>query len=169
MSFKCALCGLSFETPDDFVKHKLAHQQQSERPGKQGLTCLRCGRPIPTESYEPNYKGVIACPGCRQTMKVVMVNGEIEIAMSQGGTEQTGEELLKQYRKWVLEYNKVRDLIDSMVPVPAALFLRVWFVAQFGLGGTNVAWEAHAGGFVFGFAVTLFYRRRALRRVRAGW
>ena len=121
MPFKCALCGLSFETPDDFVKHKLAHQQQSERPGKQGLTCLRCGRPIPTESYEPNYKGVIACPGCRQTMKVVMVNGEIEIAMSQGGTEQTGEELLKQYRKWVLEYNKVRDLIDSMVPVPAAL------------------------------------------------
>lgn len=56
-----------------------------------------------------------------------------------------------------------------VVPVPAALFLGVWFIAQFGLGGTNVAWEAHAGGFVFGFAVTLFYRRRALRRVRAGW
>lgn len=55
-----------------------------------------------------------------------------------------------------------------VVPVPAALFLGVWFIAQFGLGGTNVAWEAHAGGFVLGFALTLLYRRRALRRVATG-
>jgi membrane associated rhomboid family serine protease len=55
-----------------------------------------------------------------------------------------------------------------ILPVPAALFLGVWFIAQFGLGGTNVAWEAHAGGFVFGFALTLLYRRRALRRVATG-
>jgi rhomboid family protein len=52
-----------------------------------------------------------------------------------------------------------------IVPVPAALFLGIWFVAQFGLGGTNVAWEAHAGGFAFGFALTLLFRRRLLRRV----
>jgi DNA-directed RNA polymerase subunit RPC12/RpoP len=121
MPFKCALCGLSFETPDDFVKHKLAHQQQQEKPEKKGLTCLRCGKPIPNNFYGPNYKGVISCPDCRQTMKVVMVNGEVEFAMSQGGAEQTKEELLNQYRKWVLEYNKVKDLIDSLVPVPAAL------------------------------------------------
>lgn len=55
-----------------------------------------------------------------------------------------------------------------VVPIPAAIFLGFWFFAQFGLGGTNVAWEAHAGGFVFGFALTLLYRRRALRRVRTG-
>jgi membrane associated rhomboid family serine protease len=55
-----------------------------------------------------------------------------------------------------------------VVPVPAALFLGFWFLAQFGLGGTNVAWEAHAGGFVFGFALTVLYRRRALRRVATG-
>lgn len=55
-----------------------------------------------------------------------------------------------------------------VVPVPAALFLGFWFLAQFGLGGTNVAWEAHAGGFIFGFAVTLLYRRRAMRRVATG-
>ena len=55
-----------------------------------------------------------------------------------------------------------------LLPVPAALFLGVWFLAQFGLGGTNVAWQAHAGGFVFGFVLTLLYRRRALRRVRTG-
>ena len=52
-----------------------------------------------------------------------------------------------------------------IVLVPAAVFLGVWFVLQFGLGGTNVAWEAHAGGFAFGFALTLLFRRQLLRRV----
>jgi hypothetical protein len=54
-------------------------------------------------------------------MKVVLLNGEVEFAMSQGNTEQTGEELLKQYGKWVLDYVKARDLVDSLVPVRAAL------------------------------------------------
>lgn len=52
-----------------------------------------------------------------------------------------------------------------LIPLPAALFLGIWFVAQFGLGGTNVAWEAHAGGFVFGLVAALFLRRRLLTRV----
>ena len=52
-----------------------------------------------------------------------------------------------------------------VVPVPAAIFLGIWFVLQFFVGGGQVAWEAHVGGFVFGFVVTLFYRRTALRRV----
>jgi membrane associated rhomboid family serine protease len=52
-----------------------------------------------------------------------------------------------------------------LLPVPAALFLAVWFVAQFGLGGSGVAWEAHAGGFAFGAAVSLLLRSRLLRRV----
>lgn len=52
-----------------------------------------------------------------------------------------------------------------LVPVPAALFLGIWFVAQFGLGGTNVAWEAHAGGFAFGLIAALFLRRRLISRV----
>ena len=54
-----------------------------------------------------------------------------------------------------------------VIPVPAAIFLGLWFLAQFGLGGTNVAWEAHAGGFVFGLVVALVFRRSLLRRVRA--
>lgn len=53
-----------------------------------------------------------------------------------------------------------------VIPIPAAIFLGLWFVAQFGLGGTNVAWEAHAGGFVFGLLVALVFRRSLLRRVR---
>jgi len=121
MPFKCGLCGLSFDTPDEFVKHKLAHQAQQEKPEKKGLICLNCGRPIPTNSYGLNYKGVIACPGCNQAMKVVLLNGEVDFAMTQGGTEQTGEELLKQYQKWVLEYTKVKELIESLVPVSTVL------------------------------------------------
>ncbi len=53
-----------------------------------------------------------------------------------------------------------------VIPVPAALFLGFWFLAQFGLGGTNVAWEAHAGGFIFGLIVTLPFRKSMLRSLR---
>jgi membrane associated rhomboid family serine protease len=52
-----------------------------------------------------------------------------------------------------------------LIPLPAILFLAFWFFAQFGLGGTGVAWEAHVGGFVFGLAVALVFRRSLLRRV----
>jgi membrane associated rhomboid family serine protease len=55
-----------------------------------------------------------------------------------------------------------------VVPVPAAVFLGFWFLLQFGLGGSNVAWEAHAGGFIFGFAVVLLFRRRLLQKLRLG-
>lgn len=55
-----------------------------------------------------------------------------------------------------------------LIPVPAALFLGIWIYAQFGLGGSNVAWEAHVGGFVFGLLITLIFRRSLLRRVSAG-
>jgi len=51
------------------------------------------------------------------------------------------------------------------LPLPAALFLGLWFFAQFGLGGTNTAWEAHVGGFLFGFVVALMFRRALLHRV----
>jgi membrane associated rhomboid family serine protease len=52
-----------------------------------------------------------------------------------------------------------------LAPLPAAIFLTVWFFAQFGLGGTNTAWEAHVAGFLFGMAVALVFRRSLLRRV----
>lgn len=52
-----------------------------------------------------------------------------------------------------------------LIPVPAIIFLGVWLFAQFGLGGTNVAWEAHVGGFLFGAVVALLFRGSLLRRV----
>jgi membrane associated rhomboid family serine protease len=63
--------------------------------------------------------------------------------------------------------HRVLSLLGWFVlPVPAAIFLGIWFVVQLLFVGGNVAWEAHVGGFIFGFGVTLFYRRRALRRIR---
>jgi membrane associated rhomboid family serine protease len=63
--------------------------------------------------------------------------------------------------------HRVLSLIGwFVIPVPAALFLGFWFLAQFGLGGTNVAWEAHAGGFLFGLVVTLPFRKSMLRGLR---
>jgi membrane associated rhomboid family serine protease len=52
-----------------------------------------------------------------------------------------------------------------LIPVPAAVFLAIWFGLQFLASQTGVAWEAHAGGFFFGAGVTLMLRSRLLRRV----
>jgi membrane associated rhomboid family serine protease len=52
-----------------------------------------------------------------------------------------------------------------LVPLPAIIFLGFWFFGQFGLGGTNTAWEAHVGGFLFGVVVAFAFRRSLLRRV----
>lgn len=52
------------------------------------------------------------------------------------------------------------------VPVPAALFLGLWFVGQFATQETNIAWEAHAAGFAAGFVVTYTVRTSLLRRLR---
>lgn len=45
-------------------------------------------------------------------------------------------------------------------PVPAAIYLLVWFWFQFLLAdqATNIAWEAHVAGFVFGVGVALVLR-----------
>lgn len=59
--------------------------------------------------------------------------------------------------------------IFTVIQVPAALFLLIWFVSQLfsgwltisGAGGSGVAWWAHIGGFVFGvLAVRVFARQR---------
>ena len=62
--------------------------------------------------------------------------------------------------------HRVTSLVGwFIIPLPAAVFLVIWFAFQFGLAGSNVAWEAHAGGFIFGVAVTLLFRNRLLARV----
>ncbi|MBT8217347.1 MAG: rhomboid family intramembrane serine protease [Acidimicrobiia bacterium] len=52
------------------------------------------------------------------------------------------------------------------VPVPAALFIGIWFIGQFGVDpASNVAWEAHVAGFLFGAVVALLLRPLLLRRL----
>jgi membrane associated rhomboid family serine protease len=54
------------------------------------------------------------------------------------------------------------------IPVPAALFIGIWFVGQFGIDpASNVAWEAHVAGLIFGALLALVLRNRLLGRVRA--
>ena len=54
------------------------------------------------------------------------------------------------------------------VPVPAALFIGIWFVSQFAIGpSSNVAWEAHVAGLVFGALLALALRNRLLGRIKA--
>jgi membrane associated rhomboid family serine protease len=56
-------------------------------------------------------------------------------------------------------------IIITFVYVPAWLLLGLWFVSQFFMPGTGVAWMAHVGGFVVGFLlVRLFVTTRPPRR-----
>jgi membrane associated rhomboid family serine protease len=59
-----------------------------------------------------------------------------------------------------------------LVPVPAMIFLGLWFLGQFLVTDLGVAWEAHAGGFAFGALVSLPFRAMLLRhdeRVRRAY
>lgn len=54
------------------------------------------------------------------------------------------------------------------IPVPAALFIGFWFIGQFGIDpASNVAWEAHVAGMIFGALLALILRNQLLGRVRA--
>ena len=53
-----------------------------------------------------------------------------------------------------------------LVPVPAVIFLGLWFVGQFLVTDAGVAWEAHAAGFAFGALVSLPFRSLLLRHDR---
>ncbi len=53
------------------------------------------------------------------------------------------------------------------VPIPAMVFLGIWFFSQFAIADASVAWEAHVGGFIFGVVVTLALRNFLLKRIAA--
>ena len=59
-------------------------------------------------------------------------------------------------------------IVIAVLPVPAAIFLGLWFVTQFQFAGaeTGVAWEAHVFGFLFGVALTLLLRSPLNGRLR---
>ncbi len=56
-------------------------------------------------------------------------------------------------------------VVFLFVPVPAVIFLGLWFLSQFAVPDPGVAWEAHVAGFVAGVLLTLPFRRTLLARV----
>jgi len=90
------------------------------------------------------------------TVPLVGASGAIAVALGAYAVLFPGHRVLS-FVGWIL------------LPVPAVIFLVIWFVLQFVAGQTGVAWEAHAGGFVFGAAVSLLMRSRLLRKVGAGY
>jgi membrane associated rhomboid family serine protease len=58
--------------------------------------------------------------------------------------------------------------IFTIVEVPAALFLIIWFLIQVysglfamqGASASSIAWWAHIGGFIFGLIMVFFFSRR---------
>lgn len=45
-----------------------------------------------------------------------------------------------------------------LLPVPAVLFIGLWFIGQFAVVDTGVAWEAHVAGFLAGIAISIIFR-----------
>jgi len=81
--------------------------------------------------------------------------------------------VLGAYMVW-FPHSRVQTLVFlfvfvTIIEVPAILFLGYWFLIQFFQGtlslgaaaaGGGVAWFAHVGGFLFGFLVALWLRRK---------
>jgi membrane associated rhomboid family serine protease len=90
------------------------------------------------------------------TVPLVGASGAIAVALGAYAVLFPGHRVLS-FVGWIL------------IPVPAVVFLVIWFVLQFVSSQVGVAWEAHAGGFVFGAGVSLLLRSRLLRKVGAGY
>ena len=61
-------------------------------------------------------------------------------------------------------------LFVFFVPIPAFIFLAIWFFSQFGINDPGVAWQAHVAGFLIGLGITALLRaplQRRLRRIHA--
>ena len=105
--------------------------------------------------------------GVVATMAFVMVNPESTIPLV--GASGAIAAALGAYAVLFPGHRVVTLVGWFVIPLPAVLFLAVWFFGQFGLGGTGTAWEAHVGGFLFGLIVALLFRRSLMRRVSASW
>jgi rhomboid family protein len=62
--------------------------------------------------------------------------------------------------------HKITSLVFVFfVPIPAFVFLALWFIGQFGQQDTGVAWQAHVVGFAVGVAITALMRPSLTRRL----
>jgi len=71
MPYRCH-CGAEFADAGEYIKHKGSHKEERQAP--KGVICLACGKPIATPE---NYSGIVSCPSCHKSMKVVVERGEV--------------------------------------------------------------------------------------------
>jgi membrane associated rhomboid family serine protease len=71
-----------------------------------------------------------------------------------------GSYLILFPKRWVISL-----VVITLLPIPAVVFLGLWFAAQFMVNDPGVAWEAHVFGFLAGVVITLLFRGPLLRRV----
>ena len=60
-------------------------------------------------------------------------------------------------------------VIFFTIRIPAFLLLIIWFIFQFmnlGSQGSNVAWVAHIGGFIFGFCYSFLYKSKFKKTIK---
>lgn len=72
-----------------------------------------------------------------------------------------GSYLILFPRRWVISI-----VVFTLLPVPAIVFLGLWFILQFGVSDPGVAWEAHVIGFLFGTVLSIIFRGPLLGRHR---
>jgi membrane associated rhomboid family serine protease len=114
----------------------------------------------------PGYLALYLMGGVVATLAFVFVNSDSTVPLV--GASGAIAAVLGAYAV-LFPTHRVLSLVGwFLIPVPAALFLAIWFLGQFSLGGTNVAWEAHVGGFLFGLVAALALRPRLMRRVVSG-
>ncbi len=80
MRYRCVTCGIEFDNIEQLAAHKRQHQQTDPSDKSPRVICLGCGKSIPLEPTQINYSGLLRCPHCNRTMRVVIENGEVCVA-----------------------------------------------------------------------------------------
>ena len=61
----------------------------------------------------------------------------------------------------------------TVINVPAVAFIGIWFfiqlISSFGRGGSNVAWFAHIGGFIFGLVTVKLFEKKMEKKSPPGY
>ena len=57
-------------------------------------------------------------------------------------------------------------VIVFFVPIPAMVFLAIWFFSQFAINEPGVAYQAHVAGFLIGLGITALLRNPLQRRLQ---
>lgn len=112
------------------------------------------------------YAALYLVGGVFATMAFVLVNPESTVPLV--GASGAIAAVMGAYGVLFPRHQITTLLGWVIVPIPAFVWLGIWFVIQFTLGGSNTAWEAHVGGFVFGALVSLLFKSTLLARSSSG-